>query len=123
MSVAKDKHYHKNGSELLGQNLKKNGKHAVGKAGKETAIVEVSGGKVLNMTAGNLQVKKIMSKKKMAGIGTNNIHLAAFGDIQLAQNYDVYYGYCFYDGFDYYCYWYLAYEVYSIEGWDEYITM
>ncbi|MBC7634305.1 MAG: hypothetical protein H7251_01755 [Acetobacteraceae bacterium] len=123
VSVAKDKHYHKNGGELLGQNLKKNGKHAVGKAGKETVVAEVSGGKVLGMTAGNLQVKKVMSKKKMAHNGSNGIHLAAYGDVQLAQNYEVYYGYCFYDGFDYYCYWFAAYEVYSLDGWDEYVIM
>ena len=122
VSIAKGNHYHKNGHDLLGEKLKKNGKHAIGKAGKETVVAEVSGGKVRNMTAGNLSVKKVMSNKKMASSGAN-VHLAAYGDVQIAQIVEIYYGYCFDDGFDLYCYWFPASDVYSLDGWIEYVPV
>lgn len=123
VSVAKGKHYHKNGHDLLGENLKKNGKHAVGKVGKETVVAEVSGGKVLGMTAGNLPVQKVMTKNKMAYSGSDGVQLAGYGGIQLAQITTIYYGYCFDDGFDLYYYWFPAYDVYSYDGWIEYVPV
>ena len=123
VSFAKGNHYHKNGHDLLGEKLKKNGKHAIGKAGKETVVAEVRGGKVLDMTAGNLPVQKVMTKKKMASSGSVGVQLAGYGDVQLAQIATIYYGYCFDDGFDLYYYWFPAYDVYSIDGWIEYVPV
>ena len=123
ISIAKGNHYHKNAHDLLGEKLKKNGKHAIGKAGKETVVAEVSGGKVLGMTAGNLPVQKVMTKKKMASSGQSEMQLAAYGDVQLAQIATIYYGYCFDDGFDLYYYWLPAFDVYSTDGWIEYVPV
>jgi len=61
---AKDPHKHINGHNALGAKLKQNGKHQVGKAGKETVSAEVNNGKVVNMSAGSLPVKKSKIKKE-----------------------------------------------------------
>ncbi len=47
---AKGPHKHSNGHNALGAKLKQNGKHEVGKAGKETVSAEVNNGKVVNMS-------------------------------------------------------------------------
>src|SRR3954453_19444607 len=85
VAVSKGSHNHLNAHDLLGPKLKQNGKHQMGKAGKETVTADVKDGKVVNMNAGNLPVKKVKSKKKMAGLEPGNIKLAANGDIYLAQ--------------------------------------
>ena len=54
VSFAKGPHRHHDGHELLGAKLKQNGKHEVGKAGKETVIAEVNNGKVTAMSAGKI---------------------------------------------------------------------
>jgi hypothetical protein len=116
-ALAKKK-VHKNGKDLLGAKVKKNGKHQVdkvGKGGKATVNAEVKDGKVASMSMTDaegkeIKGKKVKSKKKMAG---EPIRLAAANNesIQLAQL-DWYYGwYFFYDDVDYY-YWYPADEVY-----------
>src|SRR3954453_9487955 len=93
---------------FLGPKLKQNGKHQMGKAGKETVTADVKDGKVVNMNAGNLPVKKVKSKKKMAGLEPGNIKLAANGDIHLAQVDVYYYGYGFDTGIEEVYYWYPA---------------
>jgi hypothetical protein len=97
--------------------------HEVGKAGKETVTAEVNNGKVVNMSAGSLPVKKVKSKKKMASLPTNNIQLAANGNIQLAQVDVYYYGYGFDTGVDEVYYWYPAEDVVVTETWIEYTPM
>src|ERR1700682_2170241 len=77
---AKGPHKHINGHNALGAKLKQNGKHEVGKAGKEAVSAEVNNGKIVNMSAGSLPVKKVRSKKKMAGLESSNIKLAGNGD-------------------------------------------
>src|SRR5262249_59212526 len=107
VALAKNQH-HNNGHNLLGAKLNQNGKHEVGKAGNATVTAEVSNKKVVNMSAGSLPVRKVKSKKKMAGVDSG-IQVAANGDIQLAQVVEVYYyAYCFDTGIDEYCYWYPA---------------
>jgi hypothetical protein len=120
-SFAKGPHHHINGHDLLGAKLKQNGKHEMGKAGKETVIAEVNNGKVTGMSAGSLPVKKVKTNKKMAQSGPMNIHLAAYGDVQLAQLVEIYYGYCIDTGMDEYYYWYLAGDVIITDGWIEYV--
>src|SRR6266446_6887509 len=77
---AKGPHKHINAHSALGAKLKQNGKHEVGKAGKETVVAEVGNGKVVNMSAGSLAAKKVKTKKKMAGLEFGNMRLAANGD-------------------------------------------
>ena len=110
-ALAKNQH-HNNGHNLLGAKLNQNGKHEIGKAGNATVTAEVSNKKVVNMGAGSLPMRKVKSKKKMAGLDLGSIQVAANGEIQLAQTVEVYYyGYCFDAGLDEYCYWYPAADV------------
>ena len=122
-SFAKGPHRHHNGHDLLGEKLKKNGKHAVGKAGNESVIAEVADGKVVSMSAGSLPVSKVKTNKKMADAGTGNFHLAAFGETQMAQVVEVYYGYCFDSGQYVDCYWYPASDVIVTDVWVEYVPV
>jgi hypothetical protein len=112
-------HKHANGHNLLGGKLKQNGKHEVGKAGKETVTAEVSNGKVTNMSAGSLPVQKVKSTKKMAGLDGSTVQVAANGPVQLAQV-EYYYAYGFDTGDDVYYYWYPASDVVVTDTWVEY---
>ena len=123
IAIAKGPHKHHSGHAALGAKLKKNGKHEVGKAGKETVHAEVNNGKVVNMSAGSLPVKKVKSKKKMAGLASGNLQVAANGDIQLAQMEVWYYGYGFDTGVEEIYYWYPAEDVIVTETWIEYTPM
>jgi hypothetical protein len=116
IAFAKNPH-HMNGHNALGAKLNQDGKHEVGKAGKNTVQAEVKGKKVVNMTAGNLPVRKVKSNKKMAS--ADSFNLAANGEFKIAQS-DVYYAYCFQDGLDEYCYWYPATDVIVTDSWIEY---
>ncbi len=121
LAQAKGPHKHVNGHNALGPKLKQNGKHEVGKAGKETVSAEVNGGKVVNMTAGSLPVTKVKSKKKMAGLESSGIKLAANGDVRLAQVDVYYYAYGFDTGTEVVYYWYPAEDVIVTDTWVEYI--
>lgn len=120
IAVAKGPHKHHSGHDALGAKIKQDGKHEVGKAGKETVQAEVKNGKVVNMTAGSLPVMKVKSKKKMAGLVQGNLQLAANGDIQLVQADVWYYGYGFDAGGEEVYYWYTADEVVVTDTWVEY---
>jgi hypothetical protein len=122
IAIAKNQH-HNNGHSLLGAKLNQNGKHELGKAGNATVVAEVSNKKVVNMSAGNLPVRKVKSNKKMAGAAPGKIQVAANGEIRLAQVIEVYYGYCFDAGLDEYCYWYPAADVIVIDTWVEYVPL
>jgi len=114
------KHSHKNAHNLLGDKLKHDGKHAIGKFKDHDVVADVKGGKVTNMTAGDAPVKRVKSKDKMA-LNGGFVRLASNGPIVLAQYDDYYYGYCFDDGYDYDCYWYPASDVdYADYTWDDY---
>src|SRR5215472_11018948 len=97
MALAKNEH-HSNGHNLLGARLGQNGKHEIGKIGNNAVTAEVNNKKVINMSAGNLPVRKVKSNKKMAGL--DHLRTAANGEIQFAQVADVYYGYCIDAGLD-----------------------
>src|SRR5229473_2396750 len=120
-AFAKGPHKHLNGHSALGAKLKQNGKHEVGKAGKETVVAEVGNGKVVNMSAGSLAAKKVKSKKKMAVLESSNIRLAANGDIHLAQVDVYYYAYGFDTGLEEVYYWYPAEYVIVTDTWVEYV--
>lgn len=122
-AIAKGPHKHINGHNALGSKLKQNGKHEVGKAGKETVTAEVNNGKVVNMSAGSLPVKKVKSKKKMAGLDSGNLKVAANGDIKLAQVDVYYYAYGFDTGAEVIYYWYPAEDVIVTDIWVEYVPV
>ncbi len=119
IASAKNPH-HMNGHNALGAKLNQDGKHEVGKAGKNAVSAEVKNKKVVSMSAGSLPVRKVKSSKKMAA--ADNIKLAANGEFKVAQA-DIYYGYCFDDGVDEYCYWYTASDVIVTDTWVEYSPM
>ena len=118
---AKKPKKHVNGSQLLGEKIKQNGKHKIGKAGKSDVEIEVKGGKVAALTAGGAPVKKIKSKQKLADVRPSLILASAKSEnMQLAQVSDWYYGYWI-DEVDYdYYYWFTADEVYVDASWIEY---
>ena len=103
------KHVHMNGHSLLGAALKHDGKHALGKLQGHDVTADVTGGKVTNMSAGDLPVKHFKSNQKMAA-GETGFMQAAFS-LTPAQYTDVYYSYCFDDGYTLTCYWYPASDV------------
>jgi hypothetical protein len=65
------KQHHKDGKSLVGDKIKKNGKHELEKNGKHTAYVDVQDGKIRGVTVkhsekGDVPVKKYKTNKKMA---------------------------------------------------------
>src|SRR5712675_2314045 len=117
---AKGPHKHINGHNALGAKLKQNGRH---EAGKAAVSAEVNNGKIVNMSAGSLPAKKVKSKKKMAGLDSSKIRLAANGDIHLAQVEVYYYAYGFDTGLDEVYYWYPAEDVIVTDTWVEYVLV
>src|SRR5262245_26597434 len=104
------KQHHKNGHNLLGGKLKQNGRHQIAKAGQAAVSAEVNNGKVTAMGAnhpqkGNLPAQKVKTPRKLAEM--EPVRVAANG-VQFAQAVTYYYGWCFDDGLDVYCYWYPA---------------
>jgi len=64
-------HKHKNGKSLLGERIKKNGKHKLEQHGKHSAYANVKGGKIAGLSVehsekGAVPVKKYKTSKKMA---------------------------------------------------------
>lgn len=116
---AKNPH-HINGHNALGAKINQDGRHQIGKAGKNTVEADVKGKKVVNMSAGSLPVKKVKSNKQMAS--GDGLRVAAAGEFKVAQS-DVSYGYCFDDGLDEYCYWYPPQDVIVTDTWVEYTPM
>jgi hypothetical protein len=122
VAFAKGLHKHHDGHSALGGKLKQNGKHEIGKAGKETVVADVSNNKVTGMSAGSLPVKKVKSKKKMARLEPGNLQVAANGDIHLAQADVYYYGYGFDTGVEEEYYWYPAEDIVVTDTWVEYVA-
>lgn len=126
-SASKKKQHHKNGHAFAKGKLKQNGRHEIDKAGDAVVSAEVNNGKVTGMSAarpqkGNLPVRKVKSRKKMAQIDLPRVQLAAAGDntIQLAQADVYYYAWVFdYDGVEEYYYWYPADVVIVDASWIE----
>jgi hypothetical protein len=118
------KHMHKsmNGKAALGEKLKRNGKHEVGKIKDRTVTADVDKGKVRNMAAGDLPMKRVKSTMKMASVDGQILPVVISGVIPAQfTEIDYYYGYCFDDGYDLICYWYEPQDVYySDYYWDDY---
>jgi hypothetical protein len=124
-AIAKNQH-HKNGHNLVGAKLKQNGRHQIDKAGQATVSAEVNNGKVAAMSAshpkkGNIPARKVKSPRKLVEIEPDRVRVAANVEgVQLAQGVVYYYGWCFDDGVDEYCYWYPADLVIIDSSWVEY---
>jgi hypothetical protein len=74
-------HKHHSGKDLVGDKIKKDGKHAFHQNGKHTAYVDVKDGKIAGVTVthsekGNVPVKKYKSTKKMAEAPTIGIQVS-----------------------------------------------
>ena len=70
------KQHHKNGKSLVGDKIKKNGKHELEKHGKHTAYVDVQDGKIRGVTVkhadkGDVPVKKYKTNKKPPQMAQN----------------------------------------------------
>ena len=99
-SKGKGKANHKNGKQLLGEKLKKNGKHVLDKKGANTASVEVKDGKIMGVKVkhdrqGDLAVTKYKTSKKMAYL--EGLQLASMRLAQVENLGTVYIGYAYYD--------------------------
>lgn len=96
----KGKANHKNGKQLLGEKLKKNGKHVLEKKGANTASVDVRDGKIAGVKVkhdkkGEVAVIKYKTSKKMARL--DGIQLVSMRLVQLQDLGTVYIGYAYYD--------------------------
>ncbi len=105
-------HKHVNAKDLVGDKIKKNGKHAFHKNGKNTAVVDVKGGKIAGVTVthddkGNLPVKKYKSTKKMAAAPAGGMQAVSFVLAQAQSLGTVWIGYSYIDDYgDEYIYWF-----------------
>lgn len=119
VALAKQKH-HFDGKALLGEKIKKNGKHKIHTAGKANADVfaEVNNGKVVGVSAAGMQVKKVKSRQKLAEASPGFI----LASMQLAQTDVYYYGYWVYDEFGDYYYWFTADVVIVDATWVDYVV-
>ena len=106
----KGKAKHKNGKQLLGDKIKKNGKHALETVGPHSVSVEVKDGKIAGMQVkhskkGDLRVTKYKTKTKMASAGV--MQFASMQHVQLQDLGTVYIGFAYYDEYGYEeIYWY-----------------
>lgn len=97
------KQEHVDGARLLGDNLKKNGRHKLDKRGPAEASVDVRDGKIVAFHVkhdqkGELQVHKYKSTKKMAAAGIQPValRLAQAGTQYMGQTWI---GYSYYDDY------------------------
>lgn len=128
MASAKGKPYHKSGQKLLGEKIKKDGKHILEKKGPHTIAVEVKDGKIAGMHVkhgkkGDLPITKYKSSKKMAQAG--GLYFATYTQVQYQYLGTTYIGYAYYDDYgDEYIYWYPYDMVYDADtGAIEYIAV
>ena len=108
---AKGKHNHHDGAKLLGEKLKKNGKHLLEKKGPHTVSIDVKDGKIAGLhakhdTKGELPVKKYKTDKKMVQADTG-FKYASFVPVQYTYLGTTYIGYSYYDDYgDEVIYWF-----------------
>lgn len=124
----KGKANHKNGKQLLGEKVKKNGKHVLEKKGANTALVDVKDGKITGVkvkhdTKGDVVVTKYKTNKKMAHVG--GFQRASLQLAQLQYMGTVYIGYAYIDEYGYEeIYWFPYDMVYDGDtGATEYIPV
>jgi hypothetical protein len=98
---------HHDAHSMTKDRLKKDGTHEIHKNGKHTVSAEVKGGKIKSFhvkhaTKGEVAVKKVKSKNKVAMLDTLDTDAPVAADTLYS-----YYGYCYIDDEDVEnCYWY-----------------
>jgi hypothetical protein len=131
VALAKGKHHHKSGKDLLGDKIKSNGNHVIDKNGPHTVSVDVRDGKIAGMhvkhaTKGELPVKKYKTSKKMAAAEAQDGFMRV-GYMQVQQTYvgTTYIGYSYYDEYgDEVIYWYPYDMIYDADtGAVEYVPV
>ena len=98
------KQKHENGKSLVGDKIKKNGKHEFHKQGKHTAFVDVQDGKIRGVSVkhaerGDVPVKKYKTNQKVVDAGGAGIMPV---NLLLAQAYSLgttYIGYSYFDDY------------------------
>ena len=96
------KQKHENGKSLVGDKIKKNGKHEFHKHGKNTAFVDVQDGKIRGVSVkhaekGDVPVKKYKTNKKMADASAGGIMPVNFIQVQTQYLGETWIGYAYYD--------------------------
>lgn len=130
----KGKHQHLSGQQLLGDNVKTNGKHVIQKNGKHSISVDVKGGKVAGLHVkhsekGDVPVKKYKTTKKMATRteSSNGVVFASHRTVlaQLQGMGMTYIGYAYVDDYgDEYIYWFPYEMIYDGDtGAIEYVPL
>ena len=107
---------HHNGKDLVGDKIKKDGKHQFHQNGKNSAFVDVKGGKIAGVTVtnadtGNVPVKKYKSTKKMAVAPASGMQPVSF---VLAHAYSLgttWIGYSYIDEYGYEVIYWFPYEM------------
>ena len=106
------KHEHKNGKNLLGDRIRKNGKHELEKHGKYTAFANVQDGKIRGVSVnhadkGDVPVKKYKTNKKMADASSGSLMPASLLFVQAQSLGETWIGYSYIDDYgDEVIYWY-----------------
>jgi hypothetical protein len=114
VAVAKAKHHHHNGQQMLGDRIKHDGNHTLDKKGDYEATVQVSKGKVAGVKVkhakkGDVPVKKYKTNKKMAQAETPLFRPASFILAQAGGEYlgQTWIGYAYVDDYgDEVIYWF-----------------
>lgn len=128
-ALAKGKHHHKSGKDLVGDKIKTNGNHVIDKSGPHTVSVDVRDSKIAGMHVkhaqkGELPVKKYKTGKKMAAAEPRG-GFVRVGYMTVQQTYvgTTYIGYAYYDEYgDEVIYWYPYDMIYDADtGAVEYV--
>ena len=124
----KGKAKHKNGKQLLGEKIKKNGKHVLETNGANTVSVDVKDGKIAGMNVkhskkGELPITKYKTTTKMASADV--MQFASMQRVQAQSLGTVYIGFAYYDEYGYEeIYWYPYEMIYDGDtGAIEYIPV
>ena len=105
-------HKHHNGKDLVGDKIKKNGKHKFHEHGKHSASVNVSNGKIAGVEVthaekGKVPVKKYKTSKKMADLSSGGLQRASFVLAQAQSLGSTWIGYAYIDDYgDEVIYWF-----------------
>ena len=106
------KHKHQNGKHLVGDKIKRNGKHKFHENGKHSAHVNVSNGKIAGVEVthadkGAVPVKKYKTSKKMADASAGGVQRVALVLTQARSLGSTWIGYAYIDDFgDEVIYWF-----------------
>lgn len=93
---------HQNGKNLVGDKVKKNGKHKFHENGKHSAFVDVADGKIKGVSVshaekGAVPVKKYKTKQKMADASTGGMQPVSMVPVQLEYMGTTWIGYAYID--------------------------